>query len=55
MVLFFNSPISILLIGLFSQVVIAEMKYLMKFSLSYLFKRFLCLKIAFSKSDRKRE
>lgn len=55
MILFINSPTSILLTGLFSQAVIAEMRSLMKVSLLDLFKRFLCLKIIFSLSGTKRK
>lgn len=51
-VLFITSPI--LLTGLFPQVVIAEMRFLTKFSLPNLFRRFLCLKVAFNTNDTKR-
>lgn len=53
-VLFITSPTSILLTGLFPQVVIAEMRFLTKFSLPNLFRRFLCLKVAFNTNDTKR-
>lgn len=53
-VLFITSPTSILLTGLFPQVVIAEMRFLTKFSLPNLFRRFLCLNVAFNTNDTKR-